>query len=127
MKMYLHKNSKSPATAFLLSKLHPAIPSEDLIEIDFPDFPGGDVRPVATLGEGIWVGVWQPYTAQMRLDEHAAAQVRAKRQVLLTASDWTQVADAPVDREVWAEYRQALRDISNQASFPYNIEWPVAP
>lgn len=127
MKMYVHKNSKSPATSFFSSNYHPAIAAEDLIEIEFPEFPGGDVRPVATLGEGIWVGVWQPLTAQMRLDELAATQVRSKRQALLNNSDWTQVADAPVDREAWATYRQALRDISNQASFPYNIEWPVAP
>lgn len=38
------------------------------------------------------------------------ARMRHHRDRLLVASDWTQVADAPVDREAWAVYRQALRD-----------------
>ena len=37
-------------------------------------------------------------------------QMRAHRDRLLAASDWTQVPDAPVDRQAWADYRQALRD-----------------
>ncbi|MGA0926980.1 MAG: phage tail assembly chaperone [Burkholderiaceae bacterium] len=36
--------------------------------------------------------------------------MRATRNQLLAASDWTQVADAPVDRAAWATYRQQLRD-----------------
>jgi len=38
------------------------------------------------------------------------ACMRRQRDALLAASDWTQVADAPVDRQAWADYRQALRD-----------------
>jgi hypothetical protein len=37
-------------------------------------------------------------------------RMRWHRDRLLAASDWTQVADAPVDRQAWADYRQALRD-----------------
>ena len=59
--------------------------------------------------------------------EALATAARAKRNVLLTKSDWTQVADAPVDSQAWATYRQALRDITIQAGFPENIDWPVAP
>jgi len=35
---------------------------------------------------------------------------RKHRDLALAASDWTQVADAPVDATEWATYRQALRD-----------------
>ena len=56
-----------------------------------------------------------------------SAQARAQRDALLTESDWTQVADAPVDQAAWATYRQALRDLPAQAGFPENIDWPVAP
>ena len=56
-----------------------------------------------------------------------AHQVRAQRNALLMSSDWTQVADAPVNRSAWAVYRQALRDVPQQAGFPNVIEWPVAP
>jgi hypothetical protein len=54
-------------------------------------------------------------------------QVRAERDALLAASDWTQVADAPVDQAAWATYRQALRDVPAQNGFPESIVWPVAP
>lgn len=56
-----------------------------------------------------------------------AEAVRAERNAKLLKSDWTQVADAPVDKVVWATYRQALRDVTKQAGFPSTITWPVAP
>ena len=60
-------------------------------------------------------------------DEATAAAIRAERDRLLRASDWTQVADAPVDQEAWALYRQALRDLPDQIGFPGAVEWPVEP
>lgn len=60
-------------------------------------------------------------------DTEQAKAVRTSRNQLLNESDWTQVADAPVDKAVWATYRQALRDISTQTGFPWNVEWPVKP
>lgn len=51
-------------------------------------------------------------------------QMRQHRDQLLADSDWTQTLDAPVDREAWATYRQALRDFpatwepSETADFP---------
>ena len=54
-------------------------------------------------------------------------QVRDNRDHLLSSSDWTQVADAPVDQAAWAAYRQALRDIPQQEGFPHNVAWPVKP
>lgn len=54
-------------------------------------------------------------------------EARTKRNALLASSDWTQVADAPVDQAAWATYRQALRDITIQAGFPEQINWPEAP
>lgn len=56
-----------------------------------------------------------------------ADAVRAQRDALLTACDWTQVADAPVDQAAWAVYRQALRDVPDQPGFPGVIDWPVPP
>lgn len=54
-------------------------------------------------------------------------EVRAERNNLLLASDWTQVADAPVDKTAWAIYRQALRDITAQEGFPFNVIFPNPP
>lgn len=56
-----------------------------------------------------------------------AVFMRSERNALLSASDWTQVNDAPVDKAAWAAYRQALRDVTTQAGFPHNINWPVKP
>ena len=56
-----------------------------------------------------------------------ASQIRSQRNQLLTASDWTQVLDAPIDRTAWAAYRQALRDITSQEGFPASVQWPNDP
>jgi hypothetical protein len=53
--------------------------------------------------------------------------IRAERNKRLTASDWTQIADAPVDAKAWAGYRTALRDITRSYEAPENVEWPVPP
>lgn len=60
-------------------------------------------------------------------DEQRAFEVRNERNAKLTASDWTQVADAPVNKAAWSTYRQALRDISDQAGFPWTVTWPEMP
>ena len=57
----------------------------------------------------------------------AAARVRADRNRLLAASDWTQVADAPVDQGAWASYRSRLRDMTRQPGFPHDVTWPKPP
>lgn len=56
-----------------------------------------------------------------------AAAARGARRGLLATCDWTQLFDAPVDREAWATYRQALRDIPSQPDFPLTVEWPTTP
>jgi hypothetical protein len=60
-------------------------------------------------------------------NDRAAAEARAQRNQLLTASDWTQVIDAPVNQEAWATYRQSLRNVPQQDGFPTTIVWPVKP
>jgi hypothetical protein len=60
-------------------------------------------------------------------DAEQAKSVRQQRGEKLKNSDWTQVADAPVDKAAWATYRQALRDVTEQSSFPWTIDWPTQP
>ena len=63
-------------------------------------------------------------------DARAWAAVRAERDRLLTACDWTQVADAPLtadEKQAWADYRQALRDIPQTHDDPDDIVWPETP
>jgi hypothetical protein len=60
-------------------------------------------------------------------DAEQAKSVRTSRGEKLKDSDWTQVADAPVDKAAWATYRQALRDVTGQEGFPWTITWPTQP
>ena len=60
-------------------------------------------------------------------DAERADIARAKRDNLLSNSDWTQVSDAPVDQAAWSIYRQTLRDITDQDGFPNEINWPSEP
>lgn len=65
--------------------------------------------------------------AKAATDAAQAKSAREQRNTKLSESDWTQVADAPVDKAAWATYRQELRDITAQADFPWDITWPDAP
>ena len=84
-----------------------------------------------TYRDGSWVLSWtfNPLTTEQQLSRHAlkAATVRETRTQRLKDSDWTQVADAPVDKAAWAIYRQALRDVPSQAGFPWDVQWPTQP
>lgn len=56
-----------------------------------------------------------------------SSQVRHERDQMLLSTDWTQLPDSHVNKEAWASYRQALRDITSQASFPFGVVWPNLP
>ncbi len=66
---------------------------------------------------------------QAEQDAAAATTNRAIRDDLLSVSDWTQIADAPVSAGQWATYRQALRDITSHANWPHlgEADWPTKP
>lgn len=58
-----------------------------------------------------------------------AEAFRAERDRRLSASDWTQMPDAPLTdaaRERWRAYRQELRDLPASAD-PRAPEWPSEP
>lgn len=62
--------------------------------------------------------------------ENLANEARSKREVLLFATDWMfTLTDRPepANAQAWRDYRQALRDISQQPGFPENIQWPTKP
>jgi hypothetical protein len=67
----------------------------------------------------------EPLTAdelQARIDTQWQV-IRTQRNQMLKDTDWTQVADAPVDNLTWAIYRQELRDLTKQDD-PFKITWP---
>jgi hypothetical protein len=86
----------------------------------FTDRPATDTEPAQTAAE-------QEAAWKAMKDAEQAKAVRADRNRRLADSDWTQLADAPVDKTAWATYRQALRDVPAQAGFPWNVQWPDTP
>ncbi|PRF79644.1 hypothetical protein C6Q12_03855 [Burkholderia multivorans] len=62
-----------------------------------------------------------------------ASVVRASRNSALAACDWIAIRQADAGTlsdaqwAAWRAYRQALRDIPQQASFPSEVVWPSPP
>ena len=59
----------------------------------------------------------------------ALVGLRAKRNTLLTETDWTQYNDSPLSDEAkseWAVYRQSLRDLPENTD-PADPTWPTPP
>lgn len=67
-------------------------------------------------------------TDQLRADQIVA--VGAKRDNLLSISDWIVVRatdqGVPIPTD-WKTYRQALRDVTTQSGYPFNVIWPIPP
>lgn len=86
-----------------------------------------------SLVDGAWTIGWTTSnkTAEetQEWDDRVATSNRGQRDSLLMESDWTQVADAPVDAAAWATYRTALRDITSHTNWPNlnEADWPVKP
>ena len=81
---------------------------------------------IDTVEDGVTTTALQHETAyKASKDAEQAKSVRATRDAKLAECDWTQVADAPVDKAAWATYRQALRDVTAQEGFPWTVEWPT--
>lgn len=60
---------------------------------------------------------------QYELNARAEA-VRTERNKRLAATDFYMLQDAPAAPVGVAEYRQALRDVTEQEGFPFDIVWP---
>jgi len=90
--------------------------------------------PVQNLTDKQWYQTWsiEALTTE-QINKHTQSQadaVRADRNNRLSESDWivsfSYEKQQPVPTE-WIEYRQALRDISRQELFPWDIQWPDRP
>ena len=74
-----------------------------------------------------WDGKWVLDTEMLQ------KEIRAKRNYLLSKTDWTQVPDAPVteqQKESWRKYRQQLRDLPDahiNVTSLKEVVWPEQP
>lgn len=105
-----------------------------VIETDPPTFNAATQKLVLlepSFDGSRWVRTWNIVSLtvdeQIQVNTQKAKAVREQRTQKLKDTDWTQVADAPVDQAAWAAYRQALRDVPSQADFPWGVQWPVEP
>lgn len=76
------------------------------------------------------LGLW--YRTQPKEQHEIEEEVIAKRNELLIQSDWTELPSGQArlssdQKAVWAQYRQDLRDITNQDTFPWGVIWPTQP
>ena len=62
--------------------------------------------------------------------EQAWQQIRNQRDALLTETDFTQLPDCPLSAEkitAYSTYRQALRDLPETYTSPYEVQYPEKP
>ena len=105
-----------------------------MVGVTAPPQPGPNQKVVPgqpIQQDGKWVQSWDvvdmlPEEIQERANDKAL-DVRSERSLLLSESDWTQLADSTADKAAWATYRQALRDITTQVGFPWTLNWPLPP
>lgn len=103
-----------------VSTLHLPTPEDyqrsDVVEVEDPGFL---LRTDYCYIDGVWQQI--PETIDPWIN------IRNRRDRLLQESDWTQLPDVNIpEKEAWAIYRQALRDITDQPD-PNNIVWPSHP
>ena len=84
--------------------------------------------------EGVWVQSWDiveatPEEISSRISKQEAF-IRSKRDSLISDTDWHVVKayerSEAISNEL-ADYRQTLRDITEEVGFPWEVEWPVKP
>ena len=58
--------------------------------------------------------------------DRKAEAIRTERNKLLTETDWMANTDVTMS-DAWRTYRQELRDITSQPTFPDEVVWPTKP
>ena len=66
------------------------------------------------------------YDVVQKPEAMAGDNIRRERNRLLSETDWMALSDNTMTPE-WAWYRQALRDITAQETFPQSVVWPTEP
>jgi len=98
-----------------------------VVQTDAPQVDSKTHRVVKSVQDvdGVWTVVW---TTQQLPEDRASGNVRDHRNSLLKDTDYLALTDNTLT-EAMATYRQALRDITDHANFPYleEADWPTKP
>lgn len=81
-----------------------------------------------------WLQTWEIHNKDaQQIQNDLTAKIRAvrnERMALLARTDWVVTRATETGQSVpsaYVAYRQALRDITKQPGFPWEINWPDAP
>ena len=114
----------SSTGGFYVSEIHNDIPA-DAVEITpelhqslLADNANGMIIQAGADGQPVAVPAPEPTS------EQKASAIRAKRNNLLASTDWWAVQDRTMT-QAEKDYRQALRDITDQPTFPDSVVWPT--
>ena len=127
----------NPNTSFPKRPSNEMLASWGVYPVAKTDKPDADHTKNVTEGTPVlngdtWTQVWEvsDATAEQIADrtEDQARYVRRTRDELIANTDWMALSDNTLTPE-WATYRQALRDITDHARFPWlnDEDWPVKP
>lgn len=113
------------------------------LDDDFKEIPADEkvveltedqAKQVETSGELLYFveGNLITFKAKMWAENPEAVKesLRPERNRLLAESDWTQLIDSPLDEETrsaWSQYRQELRDLTDNIDENGEVEFPIAP
>lgn len=85
---------------------------------------------IPALVNGQWTHTWQTVALsaeeQQDIRRGKETEIRNQRNRLLAETDWRFRSDL-TPSQAWIDYCQALRDITSQAGFPWNVQWPSQP
>jgi|TARA_R100001530_G_scaffold44832_1_gene33913 hypothetical protein len=99
----------------------------DVIEVEGWPTINSDTQKLEKTDGSIVDGKWRNFEVQEKSNDEKWDELRGKRNLLLTNSDFTQLDDSPRDKSKWKSYREALRDLPENYPNPDDIIWPTEP
>jgi hypothetical protein len=134
---YYHDNKKKDLRALKQSFKNVSFPTSgpeaqwmtdnDVIEVEVWPTIDHDTQKFEKTDGSIVDGKWRNFEVQEKSNDEKWDELRGKRNLLLTNSDFTQLDDSPRDKSKWKSYREALRDLPENYPNPDDIIWPTEP
>lgn len=120
----------NPNVSFPQSPSDSLLADWDVYPCTRPEIPAHDPN-YQGVGNGSFTqdanGDWSlPYVVSNLPQSEAETKQRSKRDALLAETDWWALSDHTMTQEQ-TDYRSDLRDVPQQAGFPFSVVWPTKP
>lgn len=99
----------------------------DVIEVEEWPTIDHDTQKLEKTDGSIVDGKWRNFVVREKSNDEKWDELRGKRNLLLTNSDFTQLDDCPKDKLKWESYRKALRDLPETYPNADDVIWPDEP